>query len=374
VSTALNQTLFNLLTRVFGEVNIVNQGEKMIAYYVTRQRKGKSYEELSISHSGEEYVVSCPFCNDTRRRLTINHMWGVWDERTKSFNKRLMHCYNEECQQERANCEELYQEVYQVPAGQHAAARRQVRIRPGRTVEVGTLCEKPWPGDVIRLDKLAKQEPTHKAVSYLEERGFDPVKLARHYGFSYCTESDYHLAEDRIIIPIFWDDKMVGWQARYIGTPPESFIPRYWTCPGMPRRLVGYGFQQAMRYRTPIIVEGPLDRVNIGPQAMACLGKTLSQELCRRIDRLLGEKSSLVILLDPKADKPKGKRAPIHHIERLYRLLSPQLQKRTVRVYLPDESMDPGSTERGQLFDIIQEQADEQKVPVWLGETVVTAK
>ncbi len=262
----LNKRLYFSLKRLYPRVEVIAEGERLKGKYRRRYReKGKRrgggeeiVEVLEVLESGEEYKIDCPFCGDTRMRLTINHRWGLHDSRTGRLNlQNLMQCYNENCQQSYDCCMDLYNEVYKSTAGQQLAAVRGRGPRGEEQPKSRKLEPMDWPGDVIRLDKLAKKNPSHPALEYLEDRHFDPIALGRDHQFSYCRDSDFALARNRIVIPIFMKGMMVGWQCRYIGEWKKGDPPKYWTAPGMPRNMVAYGFDDAIKYPHPVIGEGP---------------------------------------------------------------------------------------------------------------------
>src|ERR1017187_9480324 len=92
--TVMNQSLYGMLTYHFGEVRITSEMEAMQCHYRKNVLTGEW--QLDIAHPGEYYIISCPYCGDTRFRLRINHRWGVTDERGHS-NLWLAHCHNERC-------------------------------------------------------------------------------------------------------------------------------------------------------------------------------------------------------------------------------------------------------------------------------------
>ena len=73
--------LYNKLNSMFpGGVVIANQGEPMYSSSPT-QHNGSHF--TSVISSGEYYRVNCPFCNDTKHRLWVNHMYGQPDANGK---------------------------------------------------------------------------------------------------------------------------------------------------------------------------------------------------------------------------------------------------------------------------------------------------
>src|SRR5436305_624916 len=91
----LNEQLYDLLCRRFGAVSIANEGDAMTSRYANDPFTGKTV--LDIAGWGESYYINCPFCTDTRKRLSINHRYGVHDPVIESDNLFLARCFNEDC-------------------------------------------------------------------------------------------------------------------------------------------------------------------------------------------------------------------------------------------------------------------------------------
>lgn len=357
----LNPTLYHMLEKQFGEVRVSSPGEAISARYIP-DLSDLDRERLEVDDPGEEYQVNCPFCSDTRFRLTINHTWGVPDLRGYR-NLQLMRCYNEECQGYRENRDKMYDQIYRTfGCDIHA-----IKIRKGKTSVAGPQEIDP-PGLVFPLDELAKTHPNHHAIEYLERRNFDPVKLSKVYGVSYCPESKFWQACDRIIIPLLEKDKLMGWQARHIGEWHKGMpAPKYWTAPGTRRKYLLYNFEYAIKHQTVVIAEGPMDVWGFGPQAVGCWGKTMSTPNRHKLVNSLRNDASVVILLDPKQDEKEKREGKAHHIEKLYEQLRPALKGRLLKIYLPDENSDPGSLDRGFMRNLIKDEAAKNGVKVSFG-------
>src|SRR5580700_3139301 len=95
MNSPLNSVLFALLKRHFGDVEIKNPGVLMHYDYVYDPRKKRL--QLVIIESGEEYVLSCPHCGDTRKRLSINANWYYHDHAHGQTWSHLVKCFNEDC-------------------------------------------------------------------------------------------------------------------------------------------------------------------------------------------------------------------------------------------------------------------------------------
>jgi hypothetical protein len=293
----------------------------------------------------------------------------VYDQLTKSKNLWLANCFNEDCYDTYDAQAQLYERVYAIPR----SAQQKVQVLEGVEADPDELKEVRPPGPMWRLDELKAKRPNHPAILYLEGRGYDVDKLARLWDIAYCPKSYYTLATQRIIIPIYMSGMMVGWQARYVGDDVDGVpfnkagIAKYWTSPGFKRKLVAYNLERACQHQTVVVVEGPLDAVNVGPMAVAAVGKTLSPIVRKKLVQLLAkhhkQNGVVIVALDPKQDeKAKGKNKP-HHIEVLYGQLRLPLQGRVLKLYLPEE-YDPGSIDRGLFRQLCHGEGRRMKLPV----------
>lgn len=371
MTDVLNPTLYAGLVRLYGRdnVEIVSPGEA-IEWSLRREQNldGTSRLVRAVEQSGEEYRLRCPYCKDHRPRLYVSHRFGVWDDESNSDNLWLAQCFNESCFSDCDNRELFCEAVYRIPV----ARRRLIRLLPGKPAPAGGLREIAPPGPMWRLDELAKSQPNHHAVQYLEGRGFDPAKMGKLWGVAYCPKAHvYSLASDKLILPVYWKGTMVGWQARYIGDSVRGVpfnvagVAKYWSSPGFKRSRAAYNFWRAVKHPTVIVVEGMFDVWSMGVQSMGVFGKSMGASIQRL---LLGEMSRrhspreavIVLLLDAKKDN----KAKVHHIEKLYTQLRARgAPVRILSVYLPEE-MDPGSSERSWMRDYIREKADMAGIPV----------
>ena len=239
----LNPTLYRALKRNLGSVIIADEGCAMTKKY------GKTFDgrtRLEPQYKGEYYRVNCPFCNDTRQRLWINHLWGVYDRRAKSYNRWLAICYNEDCladEDNRARLTEL--------ASSYCRLARSGYVKVAEGTAPPENAEIPTLKDFVRLTELPDD---HQAIRYVLRRGFDPVELVKKWfvGFSYeaCPWSRL----GRLVIPIFRGPRGAveyhGWQARALVDGEE---PKYYTADGMKKSHVLYGLHRVsaeapMRY------------------------------------------------------------------------------------------------------------------------------
>ena len=108
------------------------------------------------------------------------------------------------------------------------------------------------------------------------------------------------MAAGRVVAPIMMNGVRVGWQARLVGEPRYNTIPKYYTCPGMPKSQVLYNFDTARGEPYVIVVEGITDVWRIGDQAVALLGKTLSRQQSRLLTDTWPGKP-IIVMLDGEA-------------------------------------------------------------------------
>jgi hypothetical protein len=345
---ALNRTLYRRLHATFGNVRIRNNGEKQLRKLSTDLATG--HAKPVITHPGEYYAVCCSFCSDTRFRCYINHRYGTEDElgRPQTF---LATCFNAGCPLSMRDSV-TYQKLEEMLTGHKLFELRKAPVREGKEIDVSKV-RSTWPGEVTRIDKLPSNHESHV---YLAGRGFDPEIIGRFYNVHWCSKSDRVICQDRLIIPIYHNKMMVGWQARaaFDCDWRQSYVPKYYTAPGTPRRQILYNFGNASGYKTGIIVEGVTDVWRVGPQAVCTLGATMTiQQFKRGFKQHNG-----VLLFDPDVkEKVKEK------VELIVNDLSTKLKSGFCCVNLP-EGTDPGSLDRSFLRPYIAQQAAEQGVEV----------
>ena len=354
----LNAQLYSDLCAVFGDVKVLHEDEEWCGKYVSeRNSEGRVVRRLVREGSSEEYAVNCPFCNDTRRRLTINHRWGAYDPETESHNLQLARCFNEECLSEFDNVRELHDRVVSMMnlgAPELNQQRRTKSRVPGRVVMPGTL---------RRVDKLAE---THPAKAYLRDRLYDVEALGELFGVGYCADSDFSGAVNRIVAPVLVEGKCRGWTARFIGDPPKG-VGKWQHMPGMTTANWLYNCDNAAACPTKILVEGPGDVWGIGRAGLGCFGKHVSEGQITLLRKIWRKDDVLVVLFDPAPDKRAKGKDKKHHIETAYEKLNSlrPFRQRVIKVYLP-QSRDPGDSDRAFMFRRIRQAAEEKSLPVTL--------
>jgi hypothetical protein len=319
----LNPTLYTLLLQEFGHVRIAHEGDAMNKRYAVNYDVDPPRLRLDppVHQTGEYYRVNCPYCNDTKGRLWINHLWGVWDSVVHSYNLWLAVCYNDMCLSEYEARQDLYKRVYGFK--NYDQRSEPLEILSGVVVDE-PLKEVTYPGDWILLTDLGFNHPANQ---YMWSRGFE-YETCEKYKLGYCVRAlpEYRAAEGRIIVPIFMEETLVGWQCRYVGELDwkTSKVPKYYNLPGIKRRQILYNFDAAKEQPYGVIVEGVTNVWNVGDNAVALLGKVLTSQ---QLEMVIQTWKVVVILMD--GDDP-GKEAAQTIYDQLRRYVT------CVIVTLPD--------------------------------------
>ena len=278
----LNPTLYAGLRKRFGLVRISQPGVPL--KWVIEVKEGR--QQLKQLQGGEQYMVNCPFCGDTRGRLCIGHSWLTTPARGLPQRTRNAKCYNEDCQQIYEY--EFYRHFLNPDA--EIAAILAKPIEPPPPIEIRL------PKGLVPLDQLP---PDHAAVKFIAEKypGLNAAYLTQFYGVSLATveDEDHRLACGRIIFPIYENGKLMGWQGRWPGKHS-----RKWLLPGGFRKTI-YGFDIVPPNRVPLIAEGITSAICCGPTGVAIFGKTLET---RRAQQVANRWATAVVVTDPETFVP----------------------------------------------------------------------
>lgn len=137
-------------------------------------------------------------------------------------------------------------------------------LAPMPVVELPHLAE-----NIISLmESDCRDDHFVQAINYLNNRGTD---ILAGYDYYWSASKQNQLC-DRVIIPFYNHDEIVGWTARYAGTAPRG-VPKYWNSQLPPGYLFNQNVLSANR-EFVLISEGPFDA--IATQGVATLGSTMS--------------------------------------------------------------------------------------------------
>jgi hypothetical protein len=293
----LNPSLMAAMDRVFAKVNVVNAGMELEGFYYDDVQSGA--RRLRVVRWGEGYTTDCPFCGDSRGRMTVNHRWGVRDHETGFNGYELWRCYNEDCQSDPGNRAKLRAQLTAVWVACPV-------LRPPRVKSVDKPVLEPaeFPGVLVPLTELPR---THHAITYLRDRGYDPDELSRLWKVCYAEHVPPRtrgaMSAGRIIIPVHAGGVMVGWQARFIGEIDwkATGVQKYLTY--FPKSLCFYGMDEAEPEDALVIVEGVTSVWRYGFGALPLLGKTISQT---QVGILMERGRDRPVVLIPDTDDPES--------------------------------------------------------------------
>jgi hypothetical protein len=205
-------------------------------------------------------------------------------------------CFNEGCLEIPENRAQLVDDIYGVH-NRREYTPFEINTE-GNVSSSQRLCERAWPGHMRPLTEMKVEEP---AIQYLTGDRHFGFETAEDFWLHYCVSStEYPAAGGRIIAPIMQHGKMVGWQGRYIGTPPNKYTPKYYTCPNMAKRLILYNIDRVAGKPFVVIFEGITDVWRLPDYGVALLGKTMSLEQIGLLQNTFHEGEPIILCLDPE--------------------------------------------------------------------------
>lgn len=262
----LNPYLYSLLTQKFQSVRVANEGvPAYITTYPDPLRPGKKVTKADCW--GEYYRVCCPYCNDTKYKMWINHMYGADVENGRRTNTHLAVCYKNNCTGEPGKREQLAAYIFGVG--------RNFRRAPIKTIvaEYEPPVITP-PGPIIPLVELPDDHP---AIQYVQGRGFLPSVLSQQFSIGLCadvSEQKYELVRNRLYIPIVFRGGLVGWQARAIHD--YAYGPKYFNAPGTSKSRILYNYDAVADKPFVVVVEGVPSVWRLGYWGVCIFGKSMS--------------------------------------------------------------------------------------------------
>lgn len=293
----LNSTLYALLEHKFGSIKIANEGVSAhVQRFADPLRPGRFVENPLTW--GEFYCVNCPFCEDTRNRLWINHLYGSDFEHNRRKYTHLAVCYNESCTQNPGRRAQLETLVF----GPGRPLFRKIQIKAACAEFTHRAVEAP--GEICALGGLPE---FHPAIKYLKGREFDTEILARDFQVGVCTFTEnprYNIMLNRLYIPVVMHNELVGWQGRATN---DASVPKYFNCPGTSKSRMLYNFDAASKQPYVVVVEGVPSVWRIGPAAVCLFGKTMSLYQQTTIATTWGRKPVVLMLdHDARAEMDQG--------------------------------------------------------------------
>lgn len=311
----LNPELYKILEEVFsGEVRVGNPGQpgrfSLPKGKESVYRKIKGMPEYAyVEDWGEVYSVDCPVCGDTRSRLYFSYLYGssIVPKGRKApvkFSSRLCICHNEGCQVMDAFIpyrKEIRERLDK--ASPDAMKADAVNEQVFTAFSVPSSAEIALPKGCL---SLCSENLPQAVLRELEKRRFDLNELETTFFIKYAPAgvnwiedgNKKELYDDRLLIPIVQERKLVSWQARSIFSGTSK---KYLNYGAANKTEFLYNMDNALLHRDVVICEGVTDVWRVGHEAVAMFGKVMSGQQMQIMKDLWGYDGSAVIALDPDA-------------------------------------------------------------------------
>lgn len=161
------------------------------------------------------------------------------------------------------------------------------------------------PTEALKLLPEFKPIPEKgRFYNYLKNRGFDdPLELTTFYNVRCCTTGRW---KDRIIIPVYHDDKLVAWTGRALQNPVMA--PRYLSTSEAIKQTIWQSEDAEAGGKILFITEGPFDALKVDyygaayeASAVAVFGTSITPDQIAILSELSRKFVKTVILLDTDA-------------------------------------------------------------------------
>jgi len=288
----LNHSLWLAFSSRFGSsADIVNPGQEAKGYY--EFDAGRQKKRLRLTLWGESYKADCPFCGDSRGRLSVNHMYGRFDPETQEHNWYMWRRYNEDCQSDWKNRRSLRDKLTT-----HA-----VLVAPPKTVRQVQKASQERTDSSKPVGITEPLSPESAGGKYLTGRGFDVTELVRLWGVCGIAQPNpgARWLADRIAIPVTSSGTVVGWQYRTPYNPAKGGTPKYLSF--FSKSQYVYGLDQAASSDKLVLVEGVTDVWRYGPGAVCGFGKVLSESQIQVLAENSRDRSIVVV---PDTNDPES--------------------------------------------------------------------
>lgn len=270
----INPDLYERAKKVGDPEGIKISMPNMKASYTKKLEDGKVVGYIERGQTGEKYVVCCPFCSDTRHRLTISYLYCSTvreEDGTKIHFGPIARCFNEECLQSPENAKRLNK----ILTGSHIDAAFHgfnVSASDGES----SPSKAKLPNELVKFSELGSNHPASK---YLEGRGFSLGEVDRR-GVRYCESfPEWPIGEDRIFFPCHHMNtfEVIGGQMRDYNYSESNIAPKDLTLPGTSISQGAFGFTEDLTKEDYVIVaEAPLDAIAADSNAIASFGGTVN--------------------------------------------------------------------------------------------------
>jgi DNA primase len=214
---------------------------------------------------GNWISANCPFCSEHGKSPDTKFHLGI------SIERNMAHCFR--CHYKKSlaglvmeieRCS--FAEAYEIIGG-HMPSRDNLNLREIKINKRVSEIELPE-----ECHQLSRTNARHRrAIDYLKNRGID-FRTAQFLSYGFAVTGEY---AQRIIIPVLFGTKVVGFTARTI-LPKADEPLRYKTAQDFKSAKYLYNYDHAKESEFVVIMEGPLDVARLPQYAVGLFTNQMS--------------------------------------------------------------------------------------------------
>jgi DNA primase len=230
------------------------------------------------------YSFHCPFCNHRKPKLEINLV-------PTTKNENPWHCWA--CDTKGKTIRSLFKGV-KVDGSKYSELNT-ILGTTYKTDKIELTQEVELPKEYKPLYNLSRNDITaRQALAYVKRRGITPIDILK-YQIGYCESGQY---TNKIIIPNYSADGKLNY---FIARSFEEDPFRKFDAPSADKNSI-IGFENLINWDLPVILcEGAFDAIAIKRNAIPLYGKTLSNQLKKKL--LSNNVKNIYLALDSDALK-----------------------------------------------------------------------
>jgi DNA primase len=251
--------------------------------------------EVKPTHNPSKIYICCPFCvkvSEGRKSADTKFHMGVTFTPVEKSPVPCVHCF-------RCGYSASIKKFIKACEGPDAFRfnKRFKQALDDLSVVVSPVVESqevfvPLPKDYSPLDpRCISHGP---AIQYLKQRGISK-HLWKLFQLGFCMDGPY---SGRIIFPIYFQRKLVGFTARIVIQTVSQYVPKYQFPSGFSASSFLYNFDRASQFQKVVVMEGVFDVLRFPQNAVALFGKAMSvqQKL-----KLVSTWKEVIVMLDSDA-------------------------------------------------------------------------
>ena len=293
----LNELLYNALVNVYKDVHVSNEGQ-----HATITPVGSSWSDWTVlqeDEHGEQYIINCPFCKDTKKHLYISYLSYLrpfLNGMPLRIGALRAHCFRNNCLKDPDNVFELGRQIgfgmALVGDGlQHCCdfncdePSEDSTPRYQLSSELSLDGLKTWipdwnvidsNTDTVIMEYLQARRVTADDIRWLNI-GWGPIRSPRSHRY-------LNNGLPFVLFPIVNNKKLVGVQARC----PDKYMtedqPKYYFHPGCRKQTILFNLDEARNFGVAVVSEGIFDVLSIGKPGVCCFGHTPSVAQMRLLE------------------------------------------------------------------------------------------